>query len=162
MKKILKFCSIFLLAFLFFSYLGVSHSFATAPLCGACCLKGDCTPLTGKTIECIGALSGSDCNLLKNTGTGQCKISGETTFCPFSTKREVSQLVDQVSKWMLIVVLVVVPLMILFGAFYILTAAGDTKRSTMGKQIIVWALIGLAIFLFVKVLVSILRHFIGF
>lgn len=167
MKKIIKFCSAILLAGFFFSFFGVSHSFALSSVCGPCCGTGtdDCTPEAGKEIKCSGAAPSTllpGCDLVKKIGTGQCKISGETTFCPFSQKREVHQLVDEVSNWMLVVALVAVPLFILLGAFYILTAAGDTKRSTKGKQIIIWASIALAIFLFVKAFVSILRYLLGF
>ena len=166
MKKVLKFFSVTLLAVFVFSFFGASHIFALSSICGPCCGTSGtyCTQPTGKKVECSGAnLSTSPpvCNVATNVGTGQCKISGETTFCPFSRNNDIKVLVNKVSNWMLVVALVLAPLMILLGAFYMLTAAGDTKRSTKGKQIIIWASIALAIFLFAKAFISILRYFIG-
>jgi hypothetical protein len=139
MKKILKFCSVILLAFFVFSFW---CNFANAKKVGACkaCKTGGDTCATG--FSCT---------------DGQCKDSNKITFCPISSKGEPKELVNKVSGWMMVVALVVAPLMILLGGFYMLTATGDTKRTTKGKQIILWAVIGLAIILFTKTFISILK-----
>ncbi len=141
MKKILKFCSVILLAVLVFSFWYNSVNAKEVGACKPCKVGGD---------TCLTGFSCTD---------GQCKDPNRITFCPISSKEEPKDLVNEVSKWMMIVALVLAPLMILLGAFYILTAAGDTKRSTKGKQIIIWASIGLAIFLFAKAFISILKSF---
>lgn len=146
MKKILKFCSVILLVILVFSFW---HNLAKAKEVGACKPCGDATKdkdtcLPNLGLSCI---------------EGQCQDVNKITFCSFSQKEEVHELVDEVSKWMMIVALVVAPLMILLGGFYILTAAGDKSRFAKGRTIIVWAVIGLAIFLFAKAFISILKSF---
>jgi len=50
--------------------------------------------------------------------------------------------------------------MIMVAAFFFLTAAGDPERVSKAKQIILWTLIGLAIILFAKGLISVLREII--
>ena len=142
MKKILKFCSVILLVILVFSFW---HNFAKAAVVGAC---KSCNGTTGNT--CLSDLKCTD---------GQCKDPNKITFCPISSKKAPQDLVNEVSKWMMIVALVLVPLMILLGGFYMLTAAGDKSRFAKGRTIIVWAVIGLAIFLFAKAFISILKSF---
>ncbi len=135
MKKIL-------LVFFFFSLFLANYNFAVASnVCDSCVISNSgvdpCTPLV--------------CT------DGQCQKSDKTTFCPFSSNKKVDDLVDKVSNWMLVIGLVVAPLMILLGGFYMLTASGNAKKSTKGKQIVVWAVIGLAVILFAKAFVSILK-----
>ncbi len=169
MKKLLKFCSVILFAFLFFSFFGAWHNFTNAGqgICYPCCENTDC--ITGA--DCVGSKINGD-NSCKKTGPsdkpifsgtyGQCKDPSKTTFCSFSHNKTIEDIINIVSKWTLILGLVMVPLVILFGGFYVLTAGGDTKRSGKGKQIIIWAVIALAIFLLARGLISILRYFLGF
>ncbi|MDD5738524.1 MAG: pilin [Candidatus Pacebacteria bacterium] len=159
-KKIIL---ILLLIFLAGAF-NVGCSFAKSDICGPCCEKADC-----KVGECVG--SGKDsadkpCLIqsddkgvitIKQGKGGQCQKPDETTFCPLSSYTEVDKLVEKVSNWIFILALVVAPLMILLGGFYMLTAVGDPKRSTQGKQIIMWAVIGLAVILFAKAFVSIIK-----
>ena len=135
MKKIL-------LVFFFFSFFLANYNFAVAS--NVCDFCDSSKPCVGTDLECT---------------DGQCQEKGKTTFCSFSQNKKIEDLIDKVSSWMLVIALVVAPLMILLGAFYILTAAGDKSRFAKGRAIIVWALIGLAIFLFAKAFISILKSF---
>lgn len=129
------------LVFFFFIFFLTNYNFAVASnVCDSCVIIGSvdpCAPLV--------------------CSDGQCKESDKTTFCSFSHNNDIKILINEVAKWMMIVALVLAPLMILLGGFFMLTASGDTKRSTKGKQIILWAIIGLAIILFAKAFVSILK-----
>lgn len=51
--------------------------------------------------------------------------------------------------------------MIIIGAFYLLTAAGDPKRVGTGKTIIIYTLIGLTIILFARALIAMIESLIG-
>jgi len=51
--------------------------------------------------------------------------------------------------------------MIMIAAFFLLTAAGNPQRVDKAKQIILWTVIGLAIILLAKGLISVLRQIIG-
>ncbi|MFH0739854.1 MAG: pilin [bacterium] len=164
MKKVLKFYSVILLAVLVFSFWSNFAKAGNQGICYPCCVKTNC--ISGA--DCVGSKSDGD-NPCKQGGTddkpifsgdyGQCKDPNKITYCSFSSNKEIKDLVNKVSNWALVIALVVAPLMILLGAFYMLTAAGDSKRSTKGKQIIIWASIGLAIFLFAKAFISILKSF---
>ena len=70
-------------------------------------------------------------------------------------------LVNAIIHFIFIVAVALAPLMILIGAFYIMSAGGDPKRVETGKKIILYALIGFAIILFAKGLVAILESILG-
>ncbi|MDD5433205.1 MAG: pilin [Candidatus Pacebacteria bacterium] len=134
-----------LLIILFLGFFGIKYSLATESFrCGPCGSDGF-TCREGIGLECI---------------NGQCQYSGEITFCPGSEKKEVGDLVNEVMKWVLILGLTVAPLMILLGGFMLFTAGGDPKATDKAKQVIKWAVIGLAIILFARAFVSILRYLI--
>lgn len=150
---------VILLSVLFFSF-----GYVSAAVCDDCCKSSDCG--SGGTFDCVGA--GSLCTtetreVNNETVTvfkgevGQCQPAGSVAFCPFSKHRKIEDLIDAVSKWIFILALVIAPLMILLGGFYMLTAAGDPGRSNKGKQIILWAVIGLGVILFAKAFISIIK-----
>src|SRR4030042_4753700 len=58
------------------------------------------------------------------------------------------ELVERIVGFIIILAVIITPLMIIIGAFYILTAGGDPKRVSTGRTIIIYTLIGLAIILF--------------
>ena len=60
-----------------------------------------------------------------------------------------------------IATIAIAPLMIMIAAFYLLTAGGDPKRIDTARRIILWTVIGLAIILFAKGLISVLKQIIG-
>ncbi|MDP2864249.1 MAG: TrbC/VirB2 family protein [bacterium] len=59
------------------------------------------------------------------------------------------------------IAIAIAPVMIMIAAFFLLTAGGDPKRIDTAKQIILWTVIGLAIILLAKGLISVLRQIIG-
>jgi hypothetical protein len=71
------------------------------------------------------------------------------------------ELVEHIANLIFTIGLVVVPLVILIGAFYVMTAGGEPKRLETGRKLIVYAVIGLAIMLFSKALVYSLRYMMG-
>lgn len=71
------------------------------------------------------------------------------------------ELIGNLINFIFYLAVALVPLMVIIGAFYILTAAGDEKRVTTGKNIITYALIGFVIILFARGIVFVIKGIIG-
>ena len=71
------------------------------------------------------------------------------------------ELIDAIIKFIFYIAVVVTPLMIIIGAFYILTAAGDPKKIGTGKNVIIYTLVGLAIILLARGLIAMIESLIG-
>ncbi len=121
--------------------------------CQPCCAS-DCDA----GYECVGYdTAPSACVLSTGKGVGECQPSGSVTFCPFSKHQKIEDVIDAVSKRIFILALVIAPLMVLLGGFYMLTSAGDPTRSTKGKKIIIWAMVGLGVILFAKAFIAVIK-----
>ncbi len=70
-------------------------------------------------------------------------------------------LIEAIINFIFNIALVLAPLMIIVGAVYFVTAAGDIKRIETGKNIITYTLIGLVIVLLAKGLIVALKAVIG-
>ena len=66
-----------------------------------------------------------------------------------------------VTNWVFYIMTAVAALMIVFGGFTYLTAAGDPGKAGKGKGILMYAIIGLAIALIAKVIPSLVRFILG-
>lgn len=64
-----------------------------------------------------------------------------------------SALIQGIIDWVINIALVLAPLVIVFGGFIYMTAAGDTNKVSQGKQIILYAVIGFIVALLAKSLV---------
>jgi len=71
------------------------------------------------------------------------------------------ELIDAIIKFIFYIAVVVTPLMVIIGAFYILTAAGDPKKIGTGKNVVIYTLIGLAIILLARGLIAMIESLIG-
>jgi len=69
--------------------------------------------------------------------------------------------ITNISNWVFYLVLILSTIMIVFGGFTYISAAGDPTKSAKGKSIITYALIGLAVALLAKVLPSMMKFFLG-
>ncbi len=65
------------------------------------------------------------------------------------------------TNWLFMIIMLIAVIMIVVGGFTYMTASGDPEKAGKGKTIIVYALIGIAIALFAKVLPSIIRFIMG-
>jgi hypothetical protein len=70
-------------------------------------------------------------------------------------------LVDKIIDFLIQLSAPVVTIMILVGAFKMLTAGGNTDKFKEGKKTITYAVIGLAIILISKGITSIVKDFLG-
>jgi uncharacterized membrane protein len=73
----------------------------------------------------------------------------------------VEEIINAIINWFFYIAIVLVPLIIVIGAFIILTSAGDSGKVKKGKSLIVWSLIGFAIILFSKGIISLIKSIIG-
>jgi succinate dehydrogenase hydrophobic anchor subunit len=53
------------------------------------------------------------------------------------------------------------PLLIIVGAFYLMTAAGDPKRVETGRNIILWTCIGFIVILFAWGIIALVQGILG-
>lgn len=67
------------------------------------------------------------------------------------------ELVDMVVDWILDIAMVLAPLILVYGGFTYITAAGDTSKVTQAKKIILYAAIGFLLALLAKSLIGILK-----
>ncbi len=112
--------------------------------------------LLGSATFVLAAAAGSCAEYCENP-EGLTPPTGKICFCPGTKYREISEVVDSVINYAFLAAMVVAPLIILFGAFTFMTAAGDPEKVATGKKIIFWAIVGLAIALFSKVIISIVK-----
>jgi len=90
------------------------------------------------------------CCCLESGGTeGICGNSACTNvICSFSKYTNLEQLVKSVTDFIFNLGIIIAPLMIVIGGFVFLTSGGEPNRTTLGKNIMKWSVIGLAIILF--------------
>jgi len=58
-----------------------------------------------------------------------------------------SELINKIANWLLVLGAPVLTLMIIIGAFQILSAAGNPEKVKTGRQTITWAIVGYALLL---------------
>jgi len=68
------------------------------------------------------------------------------------------ELLDNLINFIFNLSLVILPLMILIGAFYFITAGGNASQVETGKRLILYAIIGFIIILCAKGLVRLVRE----
>jgi magnesium-transporting ATPase (P-type) len=67
-------------------------------------------------------------------------------------------LVDNLLSFLTVLALVLVPIIIIIGAYTIMSAGGDPAKVAKGKDIIIYSLIALVIILLAKSLVAIIKQ----
>jgi len=77
------------------------------------------------------------------------------------TATNFEEVVNSIINFIFYVGVALAPLLIIYGAFYLLTSGGDPGRIDTGKRIISYALIGLAIVLMAKGLLAIIEQVLG-
>ena len=80
---------------------------------------------------------------------------------PISKYETLQDLINAVANFIFWVSLAITPLMVLVGAFYIMTAAGNPKNVQLGQKIILYAAIGLVLILFARGIVALVRYVMG-
>lgn len=144
--------------------------FVSAAPWDACCNDGQCG--TNEKCFCLPDSPDPNCGTKLDPGGsgrkvmdkgrgGVCHPKDAVVLCPLSTHGDIKDIVDAVTNYIFYIALAVAPLMILIGAFVFLTSGGVAEKATLGKKIIRWAIIGLAIVLFAKAIMSIVSYILG-
>jgi len=97
---------------------------------------------------------GAVCDLHPDNGKAEHVKDNWGMLCMLNT-------VYTVTNWVFYIMTAVAVLMIVFGGFTYLTAAGDPGKAGKGKSILMYAMIGLAIALIAKVVPSLVRFILG-
>lgn len=71
------------------------------------------------------------------------------------TSGTLADLLNRIIDWILNIALVLAPLVIVYGGFIYMTAAGDTNKVSQGKNIVLYAVIGFIVALLAKSLIGI-------
>jgi len=71
------------------------------------------------------------------------------------TSTSFAALLDNVINWILNIALVLAPLIIVYGGFLYMTAAGDANKVSQGKNVVLYAVIGFILALLAKSLIGI-------
>ena len=116
----------------------------THGVCGSCGGDTEHTCDTALGLQCI---------------NGVCQKSGEIVFCNPSRYGSLSGLIQAIADWIFQIGIIAAPLMIAVGAFMFMISSGDPNRVSLAKKIILWAVVGLAIFLFSKGIISLIKSF---
>lgn len=86
---------------------------------------------------------------------------GSVVICNPIQACDFEELVGGIIGFIFMIALALAPLMIIIGAFYILTAGADPKRVETGKNIILYTVIGFAIILLGRALVYVIQNILG-
>jgi len=98
-------------------------------------------------------LTGIDCPT-----SGDCPFDSETYDCGMCC---VMNSIYTVTDWIFIILVAFAAIMVLFGAFTLLTAAGDPEKVKSGRNYIIYAAAGLAVGLLAKAIPAIVRVILG-
>ena len=99
-----------------------------------------------------------ECNAVADTCSTVEGATGYHANCGFCCMMNT---IYKITDWLFIILILFVTIMIIYGGFTIVTASGDPEKAGKGKQILTYAIIGLAIALLAKVIPSIVRFVIG-
>ena len=69
--------------------------------------------------------------------------------------------IEKIIGFVLWVATAIVPIMIIVAGFLFLTSGGDPEKARTAKRIIFWTVIGLAIILLAKGIISVIKQIIG-
>ncbi len=75
----------------------------------------------------------------------------------FDTGEEMIDLIEDIGDWIFTIVLVVAAIFLIVSGFLFVTAGGDPAKVQMAKQMLINALIGVAVALLAKGLVAVIR-----
>lgn len=87
--------------------------------------------------------------------------AGYTCICSPIGYTKPEQLVKAITNWIFWIALIVAPIMIIASAFIFLTSAGDPGKTKLGRDMIMWTVIGLAVIMGSKLIVALVKRLIG-
>ncbi len=73
----------------------------------------------------------------------------------------ITELLDNIVGFLLTISVAIATIMVIFGAFQILTSAGNEEKVARGKKTIFYTVIGLAIMLLFRVIIALIQRLVG-
>jgi hypothetical protein len=70
----------------------------------------------------------------------------------------VEEVIGAIVNWVYNIALVIAPLMIMIGGFYLITAAGDPEKVNTGKKIMTWTIVGIVVVLLATSVKSVIEN----
>ncbi|PIR44112.1 hypothetical protein COV23_01605 [Candidatus Wolfebacteria bacterium CG10_big_fil_rev_8_21_14_0_10_31_9] len=86
---------------------------------------------------------------------------GGTLPNPLSPTSDIYALLDRITDYLILIAAPIATVMILWGAFQILTAAGDMKKVNSGKDTIIWSIVGFFIVIISKGATYLIKDILG-
>ncbi len=119
---------------------------------------GPCEPCGSALTPPVSCDSGLTCEGGKCRG---CPTTGGVTICNPLQACDIEELIDKIIDFILWVAIAIAPIMLLYAGFLFVTAGGDSQKITQAKTIITYTVIGLAVVLLAKGLISVLESILG-
>jgi hypothetical protein len=92
---------------------------------------------------------------------GLLEPSGNICLCSPLSSLTLEDLLENIISYIFVFATVITPLLIIIAGFYFVTSGGDLEKVNKAKRIIFYTLLGYAIVLFSRGLVSILKGILG-
>lgn len=83
------------------------------------------------------------------------------SFNPPTGSKTISDLINGVLSWAIKIVIPIATLVIIFAGFTLLTSRGDPNRIKLGKSMLTWAIVGLAVILIGKGFITLIKSIIN-
>jgi hypothetical protein len=101
------------------------------------------------------------------TGTVSAKSSSEQKSSaqieipnPIKTK-SIAELIDRIVTYLITIATIIFPLVVIYGAFQLLSTGGDVEKAIMGRKTITYAVIGYVLILVSKGITMIVAEILG-
>ncbi len=99
-----------------------------------------------------------ECDTFKAAGTCDPSDQAGSPNCGFCCTMNT---IYKITNWLFYILILLVTIFIIYGGFVIITASGDPEKAGKGRQILTYAIVGLAIALLARVIPSLVRFIIG-
>ena len=142
----------------------VSGTTCSGTCCNGTCEAGACTyTCCGSDTVCSGTIvSGTTC------GTTCCNGICQTTISPVDVPIDnplnatsLEKIVNNTIDYLFYIALVLAPLTIVIGAYYLFSSGGELAKVDTGKRLIKWAMIGFGIILLAKAFMGVVESILG-
>jgi len=105
------------------------------------------------TKSAVADLEGMDC-----PASGDCPFNSDTYDCGMCC---LMNAIYTVTDWIFVILIAIVAIMVIAGAFTLVTAAGTPEKVTTGRNYIIYAMIGMVVALLAKAIPAIVRAVMG-
>ncbi len=161
MKKI--FFSTVLLASLILPVSFVSGVVLAQSTCSGACIdtNSQSCSVALESGKCPGASNIKCCTGTVSNKTSPSQSSGSVELPNPLKSRSIPDLIDRIVSYVIGIATIIFPLVIIYGAFQLLSTGGDVERAIMGRKTITYAVIGYILILISKGITMIIAEILG-